>query len=81
MIEYLENTFLITRIFKVKVMTSQEYSEKIALQVASLNKEEILRKIHTFRKFRLDFTDDYLENLPLDKLRHILLAAMITTAN
>jgi len=54
--------------------------EHMAVNIASLGKEEVKSKIKNFRgRFRLDFTDDYLDGLSLDRLRHILLAAMMTT--
>lgn len=43
-----------------------------------LSREELKRRIKGFRgTFKMDFTDDYLEGLSDDRLRHLLLAAMI----
>jgi hypothetical protein len=59
-------------------MASRQYSEQTATSIASLGRDELQRRIRNFRgKFRLDFTDDYLNNLSVDRLRHILLAALI----
>ena len=52
----------------------------MATTVAAMGRKDIVRRIRTFRKFKLDFTDSYLSNLSTDKLRHILLAAMMTTS-
>ena len=44
-----------------------------------MSRGELKRRIKGFRgSFRLDFTDDYLDTASLDRLRHILLAALIT---
>ena len=59
-------------------MASRDYFEQTATSISSLNREELKRRIKNFKgRFRLDFTDDYLENLPVDRLRHVLLAALI----
>ncbi len=53
--------------------------EKLSVTIASLSKMEIKRRLLGFRgKPRLDFTEDYLDRLSIDKLRHILFAAMVT---
>ena len=44
----------------------------------ALDRNELKRRIKDFRgRFRLDFTEDYLNSLSVDRLRHILLAALI----
>ncbi|MHC4622307.1 MAG: hypothetical protein ACYS4W_00215 [Planctomycetota bacterium] len=59
-------------------MASKEYLEQTATSIASLGRDEIKRRIRNFRgRFRLDFTEDYLNSLSLDRLRHVLLAALI----
>ncbi|TFG50110.1 MAG: hypothetical protein E4H40_01850 [Candidatus Brocadiia bacterium] len=59
-------------------MTSKEYFEHTATSIASLNRLEIERRLTNFKgRFKLDFTPEYLNKLSLDKLRHILLAAMM----
>jgi len=59
-------------------MTSKKYFEQTATSLASLGREELKRRIRNFRgRFKLDFTEDYLNNLSVDRLRHILLAALI----
>jgi hypothetical protein len=46
--------------------------------VAALGRTELKRHIKNFRgRFKLDFTDDYLDTISLDRLRHILVAALI----
>lgn len=52
--------------------------ERRATSIAALGRDELKRRIKGFRgSFRLDFTDDYLDGASLDRLRHILLAALI----
>lgn len=53
--------------------------EKLASHIASLGRSEAERGIRNFKgTFRLDFTDDYLKGLTIERLRHILFAAMAT---
>jgi len=60
-------------------MASGKYFEQTATSIASLGRDELKRRIRDFRgRFRLDFTEDYLNNLSVDRLRHILLAALIS---
>jgi hypothetical protein len=50
----------------------------MATSIAALGRNELKRRIRNFKgRFRLDFTDDYLNKLSVDRLRHILLAASI----
>ena len=59
-------------------MTSREYFEQTSTSVAALNKKELKSRIKNFRgRFRLDFSEDYLNMLTVDRLRHILLAALV----
>jgi hypothetical protein len=59
-------------------MTSRDSFEQTATLIAALGKDELKKRIRNFRgRFRLDFTEDYLNKLSADRLRHILLAALI----
>ena len=59
-------------------MASKEYFEQTATSISALGKNELKIRIKNFRgRFKLDFTEDYLNNLSVDRLRHILLAALI----
>jgi hypothetical protein len=59
-------------------MASVEYFEETSTSIAALDKDELKKRIKNFRgRFKLDFTEDYLNNLSVDRLRHILLAALI----
>jgi len=59
-------------------MTSKKFFEQTATSLAALGKDELEKRIKNFNgRFRLDFTEDYLNNLSVDRLRHILLAALI----
>jgi hypothetical protein len=60
-------------------MASGKYFEQTATSIASLGRDELKRQLRSFRgRFRLDFTEDYLNNLSVDRLKHILLAALIS---
>jgi len=52
--------------------------DQLATSIAALGRDELKQRIRGFRgRFKLDFSDDYLDSLSLDRLRHILLAALI----
>jgi len=60
-------------------MAAREYFEQAAASITVLDKEEIKKRLKNFKgRFNLDFTEDYLNNASLERLRHILLAALIT---
>ena len=55
--------------------------ETMAVQIASMGKNEVIGKIcHFHGRFKLDFTSDYLKGLSVDRLRHILMAAVMTNS-
>lgn len=55
--------------------------EKMAISVGTLSKSQVKRHLLNFHGgTKLDFTESYLDSLRLDKLRHILLAALETRA-
>lgn len=61
-------------------MVTRTDFEKTATTVANLNTNELIRRISGFRgRFRLDFTEEYLKGQTVDRLRHILLAALVAT--
>ena len=61
-----------------RAMIPKEFFEQTATSLASLEKPELKKRIRNFKgRFRLDFTDEYLSKLTVDRLRHILLAALI----
>lgn len=60
-------------------MTSASKFEKLSASIISLSKSQLKKQIRKFKgRFKLDFTESYLEDLSVDRLRHILLAAMLT---
>lgn len=60
-------------------MSPSEYFEQAAVSIAELGRDELKQRIKNFSgRFKLDFTDDYLNALTVDRLRHILLAALVT---
>ena len=59
-------------------VSSSRQFEQMATSLAALGRDELKRRIKNFRgRFKLDFSDEYLDALSLDRLRHILLAALI----
>lgn len=58
-------------------MSDNQNLEWLAVNIASLDRNEVENKIKNFQSsFKLDFTEEYLQNLSVDRLRHILFAAM-----
>jgi len=63
---------------KGRTMASKEHFEQTATSIAVLDRNELKKRIRNFKgRFKLDFTEGYLNNLSVDRLRHILLAALI----
>jgi hypothetical protein len=59
-------------------MASRTYYEQTATSIAALGRKELKSRIRNFQgRFKLDFTEDYLNKLSVDRLRHILLAALV----
>jgi hypothetical protein len=60
-------------------MTPHDPLERLTVTIAGLGRDEVKSQIKGFRgRFRLDFSDEYLDALSVDRLRHILLAALMT---
>jgi hypothetical protein len=58
-------------------MSDNQNIERLAVTISSLDRSEVENKIKDFQgSFKLDFTEEYLKNLTVDRLRHILFAAM-----
>jgi len=50
----------------------------MASTIAEMNRDQVKNEILHFEgRFKLDFAEDYLDKLSLEKLRHILLAARL----
>ena len=53
--------------------------DALAMVIASMDRQKVREKLKNFHgRFKLDFTDEYLESLSVDRLRHILFAAVVT---
>lgn len=63
-----------------KLMAPDISFEQYCAYITSLSKPEIKeRLLHFDGPIKMDFTDDYLETLDVDRLRHILMAAVVTS--
>jgi len=61
-------------------MDATKYAEKTATSIASLNKDQLKTRIKNFHGLpRLDFTETFLDKQSVDRLRHILLAALLNS--
>lgn len=59
-------------------MASSGSFERTIEQITSLTKSEVKKRLLNFKgRFKLDFTEKYLDSLGVDRLRHILLAAVL----
>ena len=53
-------------------------AERIATKLASMSRSQLKGSLRSLKaRFRMDFTDEFLDSLSEDKLRHILLAALL----
>ena len=60
-------------------MDSRSYFERTADLIATLSRDELKTRIKDVQDARkLDFTEDYLDTISLDHLRHILLGVVLT---
>ena len=54
--------------------------ENMCSKIASMGKREVIRRLLNFDgSIKMDFSLDYLQGLSTDRLRHILLAAVVTS--
>jgi hypothetical protein len=61
-------------------MPSGKFIERQVNSISALGRKELKRRIKSFPgRFKMDFTDDYLNKISVERLRHILLAALITS--
>ena len=53
-------------------------AEQLVSSIARMSRQAVEREILNFHgAFKIDFTEEYLESLSLEKLRHILLAVQL----
>jgi len=51
--------------------------EQLMTQVAGYDRRRCIDELSQIRRPRLDFTEEFLKGMELDRLRHVLLAAVI----
>lgn len=56
-------------------MRLDQSSEKIITVIYDLDRHGCIHELRAIHRPKLDFTDDFLQMLSLDQLRHILVAA------
>jgi hypothetical protein len=62
------------------MMVARDYYEHTVTSLAGLNRRQLKKRIKDFKgRFKMDFSEDYLDNISVDRLRHILLAALINS--
>jgi hypothetical protein len=56
-------------------MLANDQVEDLICLVASLDRASLIQQFHVYRAtFPLDFSDEFLATMPLDRLRHIFVA-------
>lgn len=56
-------------------MLAHDQVEELICLVAALDRASLIGQFHAYRAtFPLDFSDDFLNALPLDRLRHVFVA-------
>ncbi len=60
-------------------MSSSTMPGDVAREIQGLSRDQCIHRLTHFPKMRLDFTDDYLRQMSLERLRHVLMAAYLTT--
>ena len=61
-------------------MLHSDQIEDLIMLVSSLDRDALLQHFHTYHaSFPVDFTPEFLDALPLDKLRHIFVAICLQT--
>ncbi len=52
--------------------------EQLVVEIATMNRVDLISMLKKLNcRFKLDFTDDYLDSLSLERLRHVALAAAL----
>ena len=60
---------------------SPQATDKLVRKIAVMDRNHLIRMLKNFRgNFRLDFTDQFLNSVSLERLRHICLAAHLHEA-
>jgi len=59
-------------------MSSLTTTIRIAERVQRLDRTECIRRLESFEAIPLDFPHDMLEGMSVERLRHLLMAALIT---
>ena len=68
-----------TTIQKCKRASSSS-AEKLTTNLARMSRSQLRRKLLSLKtRFPLDFTDEFLDSMSSDKLRHVLLAALLNS--
>ncbi|MCC7146313.1 MAG: hypothetical protein IT443_07695 [Phycisphaeraceae bacterium] len=58
-------------------MQSNEPIDKLIENVQKLDRQACIEHLRGFARPKLDFTEDFLSQLSLDRLRHVLMAACL----
>ena len=57
---------------------STRKAERTATDLASMSRSQLKRRLRSVKvRFKMDFTDKFLDSLSKDELRHVLLAAQL----
>jgi len=58
-------------------MRIQAPYEELTIEIEALDKDACIRELHAVPHLKLDFTDEFLQAMTLDRVRHVLMAAVL----
>ena len=58
-------------------MGSREQIDRILTSVPTYDRRRCIDQLHQIKRPRIDFTEEYLNKLSLDRLRHVVVAAYL----
>jgi len=58
-------------------MTTKEPIESLIASIHGLDRDGCIAKLRQMHQLKMDFSDEYLADLSVDRLRHVLLAACV----
>ncbi len=58
-------------------MSSSQSLDDLVQSIYSLDREHCIHELRSLPRLRLDFSDEFLGGMSLDRLRHVLMAACV----
>ncbi len=72
------NTLVVEQVLRARIETMNNVADIPIHKIAELTREELICTLLSFPgTFKFDFTQEYLESVNTDQLRHMLMAAYL----